>query len=319
MEFINVMSGMGVYADGIHDDTKALQMCLDKLKNGGTIYFPDGVYLISSSLIFYSNQHLNFSDNAVLLRSDKSEPITKYMLASYSDPVVAGYNGTHDVVISGGIFNGNSALTEKLTILNTVHCKNINVKNCKFINCSMWHCIEFNSTKKSIISGCIFDGYSYTAIRENLTSELVQVDAAQVGLYGPVYDYSGNLIDFLPDGTPCCDINIESCLFKCNGFTAIGHHGDHPHKNIEIINNTFEGTSGIGQKSRGYIVMQPRVSSVTVYGNKFISGAKVGDQNIGIDIKNSDKAACVASGNQFKGYFSEYFIGGITQKDNIFE
>ncbi len=86
MKFINVKQNKDVFGDGIYDDTKALQACIDELKDGGTIYFPDGTYLISGALIFYSYQHLKFSDNAVILRSDKSESLTKYLLASYSEP-----------------------------------------------------------------------------------------------------------------------------------------------------------------------------------------------------------------------------------------
>lgn len=55
MEFINVLDNRGVYGDGIHDDTKALQNCIDTLKSGGTIYFPDGVYLLSATLRVTSN------------------------------------------------------------------------------------------------------------------------------------------------------------------------------------------------------------------------------------------------------------------------
>ena len=56
MKFINVLQNKNVYADGIHDDTKVLQACIDEVKDGGTVYFPDGTYLISAALIFYSNQ-----------------------------------------------------------------------------------------------------------------------------------------------------------------------------------------------------------------------------------------------------------------------
>ena len=44
MNFIKVTDNKNVFADGIHDDTKALQNCIDKVKNGGTVYFPDGTY-----------------------------------------------------------------------------------------------------------------------------------------------------------------------------------------------------------------------------------------------------------------------------------
>ena len=110
MNFIKVTDNENVFADGVHDDTKALQECIDKVKDGGTIYFPDGTYLISSTLIFYSNQTFRLSDNAVILRSKESNPVTRYLLAAYSEPQWSGYEGTHDVVISGGIFDGNADL-----------------------------------------------------------------------------------------------------------------------------------------------------------------------------------------------------------------
>ena len=134
MNFVNVMQNGCVFADGIHDDTKALQDCIDTVKEGGTVYFPDGTYLISAALIFYSNQVFKLSDKAVILRSDKSEPLTRYLFASYSEPEWGEYTGTHDVVISGGVFDGNANLTEKTTLVNTVHCKNITIEGCRFVH-----------------------------------------------------------------------------------------------------------------------------------------------------------------------------------------
>lgn len=318
MNFLNIGQEKSIFADGLHDDTKAIQSCLDKMKDGGTIYFPDGTYLISAALIFYSGQWLKFSDKAVLLRSSQSENITKYMLASYSEPDVGGYDGTHDVVISGGIFDGNASITEKLTILNTVHCDNIVIKNCRFVNGSFWHYIELNATKDALILDCTFDGTTYTAMRDNLTSELVQVDASEYGLYGPVYNCDGTLIDFCNDRTPCTDIKIASCIFKCDGFSAIGHHGNFEHTDIKIHNNVFTGASGKGDKSRGYITFMEKARGIDVSDNAFISPAKENDANIGILIQNPDKSSLTAENNTFIGFFSEYFVGGITQENNTF-
>lgn len=318
MKFFDIGQCKEIYADGLHDDTKAIQMCLDKMKDGGTVYFPDGTYLISAALIFYSNQTLKFSDKAVLLRSDKSEVITKYMLASYSEPETGGYDGTHDVSISGGIFDGNAALDEKLTIMNTVHCSNIVIKNCRFINGCLWHYIELNSTKNALIADCIFDGTTYTAMRDNLTSELVQIDAPRVGTYGPVFNCDGNLIDFCPDKTPCTDIKIESCIFKCGGFPAIGHHGNDAHYDIKIIDNVFTGLSGNSEKSRGFISFIEKTHEVEISDNAFVSFADE-QKSFGIRTLNQDEASCVAKGNTFIGKYDEYFTGGITAEDNIFE
>ncbi|MGN1479433.1 MAG: glycosyl hydrolase family 28-related protein, partial [Acutalibacteraceae bacterium] len=183
MKFFDIGQDKNIYADGKHDDTKAIQACIDKMKDGGTIFFPDGEYLISAALIFYSNQWLKFSDNAVMIRSKDSSPLTKYMLACYSEDNRGGYGGTHDAMISGGVFDGNAELDENLTIINTVHARNIVIKNCRFRHCANWHCIEINSTDTAQVVDCVFEGGTYTSIREDLTSELLQIDAANHGAY----------------------------------------------------------------------------------------------------------------------------------------
>ena len=38
--FIKVTDNKKVFADGLHDDTKALQEYIDSVKEGGTVYFP---------------------------------------------------------------------------------------------------------------------------------------------------------------------------------------------------------------------------------------------------------------------------------------
>lgn len=305
MDFIDVKSNKKVYADGVHDDTKALQACIDEVRNGGTVYFPDGTYLISATLIFYSNQHLKFSDKAVLLRSDKSEPVTRYLLASYSEPSWGGYSGTHDVVISGGVFDGNENLTEKSTLLNTVHCKNIIIENCRFVHCSQWHFIEINSTENAVVKNCVFDGPTYTSISEILYNEQIQLDLARDGSYGPVYNCDGDLIDFCKDDTVCRNIVIESNIFKCGGFPAIGHHGDCGHYGIEIKDNIFDGPSGRFSKSRGYIIFRPQVYDIRVANNVFTSSENGDNPNIGIITENPDKNVLTAEDNIFIGSFTE--------------
>ena len=270
MKFINVKQNNEVFGDGIHDDTKALQACIDKLKNGGTVYFPDGTYLISGALIFYSYQHLKFSDNAIILRSDKSEPLTRYLLASYSEPEWGEYTGTHDVIISGGIFDGNENLDERITLVNTVHCSNITIENCRFRHCAHWHCIEINGTENTTIQNCFFDGPSYTFKTDNLFNEQIQLDMSRDGSYGPVYNCDGTLIDFKSDDTVCRNIVIRNNIFKCDGFPGVGHHGDIDHHNILIENNIFDGPSGRIGKSRGYIFFRPMVYDLKVKNNAFI-------------------------------------------------
>lgn len=310
MNFVNVMQNKNVYADGIHDDTKALQACIDEIKDGGTVYFPDGTYLISAALIFYSNQTLKFSDKATVLRSDKSEPLTKYLLASYSEPEWRGYDGTHDVVISGGIFDGNKNLTEKSTLINTVHCKNVVIENCRFVHCSQWHMIEINSTENAVVRNCVFDGPTYTSVNDGLFNEEIQIDLAREGSYGPVYNCDGTLIDFMRDDTVCRNIQIHDNIFKCDGFPGVGHHGDSEHYNIEIYDNIFDGPSGRMEKSRGYIIFRPSVHDINIHDNVFLAPEESDSPNIGIIVENPDETILTAEDNLFSGYFTEQIKRG---------
>ena len=305
MNFVNVKQNKYVFADGVHDDTKALQDCIDMVKDGGIVYFPDGTYLVSNALIFYSNQHLKFSDKATILRSDKSKPLTRYLLASYSEPDWTGYNGTHDVVISGGIFDGNENLTEHSTLVNTVHCRNITIENCHFLHCSQWHFIEINSTENAVVKNCYFDGTTYTVVNDALKNELLQLDWAGENSYGPVFNCDGKHIEHCLDNTTCRNIVIKSNIFKCDGFPAIGHHGDCEHNNIEISDNIFDGPSGRCSTSRGYIIFRPKVHHVVIKDNVFIAPEKSDSPNLGIILENSDKTTLNAERNLFIGNINE--------------
>ena len=310
MNFVKVTDNKNVFADGIHDDTKALQECIDSVKDGGTVYFPDGTYLVSSSLIFYSNQIFRLSDNAVILRSGKSEPVTRYLLASYSEPCWSGYEGTHDVIITGGIFDGNADVTEKSTLVNTVHCRNIRIEGCRFRHCSTWHMIEINSTENAVVENCVFDGHTYTSVPENLLNEEIQLDLARDGSYGPVYNCDGTLIDFCKDDTVCRSITIKNNLFKCAGFPAIGHHGDCAHRNIVIENNIFDGVSGLNGNSRGYIIFRSSVSDVEIKNNFFVSPEENDMLNYGIIFENPDGDKLITQCNKFVGKLDKEVIIG---------
>ncbi len=303
MNFIKVTDNKRVFADGIHDDTKALQECIDSVREGGTVYFPDGTYLVSAALIFYSNQIFRLSDKAVILRSDRSEVLTRYLLASYSEPGQSGYEGTHDVIISGGIFDGNKNLKEHSTLVNTVHCRNIRIAGCRFRNCAYWHMIEINSTENAVIEDCIFDGASYTAVPEALRNEMIQLDLSREGSYGPVYNCDGELIDFCRDDTVCRNIKIRNNLFKCAGFPAIGHHDDCGHYNILIENNIFDGFSGINGRSRGCVIFRPQVGYTEIRNNAFLLSQTKGSPNYGIIFENPDEGSLVTQENLFVGDF----------------
>ena len=247
---IDVKKNFGAKGDGVTDDTAAIQSALNFFHSiGGTIVIPDGVYIVSKCLVFYSNQKIQLSDGAVLKRSS-SAPSLRYLLASYtsSNQSDGGYNGVHDAVISGGTMDGNAEINQKITILNLCHTKNVTVENVHFIHGCFWHCIEVNSSLDATVKNCVFDGSSYTALRtDSVLNELLQIDGAEKGLYGPVYYHDGTEMTFVSDKTPCRNVNILNNKFICNTFSAIGDHVDFPHDGIIIRGNEFSGNPGRGR------------------------------------------------------------------------
>jgi len=301
----------GAKGDGKTDDTKAIQKALNACrKTGGIIRFPDGEYLISACLILYSKQTLSFSEKAVLKRNSD----VKYMIAVHTLPFVGKYNGTHDVVIRGGTFDGNEEIAMKVTMINTCHAKNVLIENCSFKNGREWHFIELNSTQNAVVRNCRFDATNYI-IRDTGRSELIQIDVPKVGLYGPVLRH-GVEMPFFPDRTPCENVKIQHCFFLCAGTPALGQHSDYPHHDIRFFDNEVVGTSSTVKASRGYLVFMEKTYDVEVCGNRFTSTVET--ENTGVRVA-LEKTVCHLHDNTFVGHFEPLFVGGVTAEKNDFE
>ncbi|GEM_PF-6378430 len=267
----DVKENFGAKGDGKTDDTVAIQSALFCLRNGGTINFPKGEYLISDCLIFFSNQTLKFEKGAVI----KRKPLGSYcgefselnlMLASYTNPNTAGFNGIHNVVIDGATFDGNADIKENshISILNFTHGSNIVISNCSFINGSEAHYVECNSSRNVKFENCFFDGDSYTAIRTDVDyNELVQIDYAQKNLYGPVYLSDKSEMLFKRDEIPCENIEFSKCRFTCNNAAAIGNHKDAKHNAIFIHDCEFIGNPKIND----YVHFTTSVTNIRIENN----------------------------------------------------
>ncbi len=259
---LDVKRDFNAMGDAAADDTSALQNALDYIKNGGELFFPSGIYKTMACLIFYSNQSLYFEKGASLLRFDEDTP-QRYILANHTDPDDGGYTACENVLIDGATFDGNSEIEICTTLLNTCHAKDIVIKNCTFKNGCLWHYIEINSSKNVVIDNCVFEN-SYSSTAEN--GEQIQLDFAKTGSYGPIVNKAGKLIDFKPDETVCCDIEIKNCKFYGYGYApAIGNHTNAPHHRIKIHNNEFIGSFG----SRGAISFVDLTTDIEVFDNKF--------------------------------------------------
>jgi len=243
--FINVQD-FGAKGDGISDDTRALQSAIDysRDKGGGTLYFPNGTYLlktllfdadnrgVASSLHVYSGQTLLFEKGAVLKRGN---PDITHMVFTHNDTDATGYEGCRDIQFIGCTFDANASFETSNTSLNLTHGHNIHIIGCSFYGCrSTWHALEINSSRDVSVRNCDF--------YNNRNSEDIQLDAALK---------SGNLGQ--NDKTVCQDIHIRNCRFTCKGNPAIGNHSDAPHHDIHIIGCTYQGDPG----NRGFISFVP--------------------------------------------------------------
>ena len=100
---------MKLYGDGIHDDTVAIQVMLDKC---GLVEIPDGRYLITKPLIIHSNTHLKLSAQATLRLADRANCSLLDNDGLYSDETDV------NVTIEGGIWDGNHMMQERQKIPN---------------------------------------------------------------------------------------------------------------------------------------------------------------------------------------------------------
>lgn len=242
----------GAVADGITDDASAIQSVLDALKNtGGIIYFPVGTYLVTSPILFYSNQTLWFENGAVLLQGADIDSL----LRSYCQTSYTGYDGVHDCLIYGAVFDGGAFETNN-TLAAVGHTKNVIFENCTFKNAyGTYHNLEINSSYNCKVINCDFEG----SRKNGANAELIQIDGA---LSAIVYPWSG----FNVDQTVSKYIDIEGCIFHDDTISpAIGNHADAAHEYISIHGCIFDGFTG----ARGAIDFTASLKNVDIYDNTF--------------------------------------------------
>ena len=242
----------GAKGDGETDDSSAIQSCLNAFStSGGTIFFPTGTYLLKSAILFYSNQTLYFDKNAVLLQGAS----INNLLRTYSESSWGGYNGVHDCVIYGGIFDGGSYTTNN-TLVGTSHAKNIVFENCTFRNAyGTWHDLEINSSYNVKVINCDFEGSRKTGAN----GEMLQIDGAGDSSYYPWENVN-------IDGTVSKYIDIDSCIFhNSTVVTGIGNHSNMAHEFTRVHNCIFDGLTS----SRGAINFVSNMTQIDIYDNTF--------------------------------------------------
>lgn len=238
-----------------------------KYKN---ITFKAGTYNITKMMTVYSGTTVTCEPGVLFKRLCKYQ-----MLEMAASEDVTEYNGTHDVIWTGGIFKADTMAEDAIVIV-LYHCKNITLQGIIVDGCRGYHSIECNSSANVLIKDCIFK--NQTAIPGADYREAIQIDFAyQLG-----YPYRGSVNAQANDGTHCRDITIKNCAFE-NVPNGIGTHTvcdkEKYHENINIMRCTFKCVSNaiqllsmknvaISECDTGHIEVQKRNKGYNLQGDK---------------------------------------------------
>lgn len=287
------MNQMIILSPGPGDMTDEIQDAIDRAHEScGAVFFAPGVYEIGHSkyktddyctmhaLRVYSDMILTGA-NAVIRVTD---PGISHTIFTHNDDDATGYDGAHDIRISGFTFDGGASRC--LTQVNVSHARHVVIEDCNFVNGARWHDIEINSSENVTVTRCAF--YPH---KRGLYEEPIQIRSEQIQLDSAIG--AGNLA--VCDGTVCRNILIDNCLFDGGDHPAIGNHSHTAHHNIRISRCTFRTDSDY---PRGYISFNyeaaPDVHLVSVTDCVFYKARG------GVEIKNG-RCDSTVSGCKFFG------------------
>ena len=236
----------GALGDGVADDTNALQTALNKR---GTIYIPNGTYLITNSLAMRSNTHIIMDKGTVIKRNVDARFCILY---SYYTASTTAYNGEHDITIEGGTLDLGIGYSLGGCGLGFQHCQNITIRDITIKHVTAgYHCIDCGGSKNVRIENCIFTDHSTNA----LSAEMVQIDRTAYGSFPIPANYPGEG-SACYDNTGCENVEICGCKFYVNKWSpAIGNHSQIAvHQHIDIHDNFIFGIGSSAQEGyRGAI------------------------------------------------------------------
>lgn len=313
----------GAIGDGIADDTASIQTALDAChaSGGGTVIIPNGIYILSNAVKFYSNQRIIGEPGAVLLQRDGNTGGSWGNLMRNYYNGSGGYDATENVIIEGLTFDGGTQEEAPSTLLAFCHAKNITVRGCTFRSgfsggdVGNGHDIEVNSSKDVKISHCDF----VSNRRKGLQSELVQIDSAGGSSNYPWDADAGSRID---DKTVSASVTVANCYFKgilhedvYSRNVCVGSHCGDTCENIIITGCTMEDVA--------YGVLFGYGRNIFVHGNYILNSTvgfytNVADENlrfIGNILENCGNAYRTSRisghGNMLNGvHFEEHDVSG---------
>lgn len=253
-----VVTELGANGTDDKTDTKVLKRVLayaDDIAEPITVRVPAGTYIIDSTLIIYSDTNLILDNNAVIMRKDGKGG--NHMLQSDVDENVSGYTQCQNVLISGGVWDGNSSGAADSNCIYFGHAQNITIKNTTIKNTSGAHLIELAGVNNAVIDNVSLYGYvmcrqkGYSA--NQAEKEAIQLDYCSSVSAPAMKPY---------DNLNCKNVTITNCYIH-DYMSGIGSHlgYGYPAENITIANNKFSKITDVCISLKNY-------RNVMVTGNK---------------------------------------------------
>lgn len=293
----------GAKADGITDDTDAIQSALDA---SSFVYIPDGVYMINASNNGWGTEttggiYPRSGQRIVLSNNAKLKAITNTN-GFYN---VVNIKEVHDVHIIGGIVEGdNSSHTgtsgDQAYGIGIRAAKNITIENMEIYNC--WsdsitvgynHGVDSSNVK---ILNCVLHDNKRQGI------SIAGCDTALIRGC-EIYNISGKMpqsgIDIEADGdiARANNITIDSCYIHDTASASVIAGGNTP-TNVKIINNNLDGlnissgedvlvdncriSSLYGAADTNVFVCNSNIAKVVIAGSNFLF-SNCNFQNVGAD------------------------------------
>lgn len=248
---------LGVNGTDAKDDADALNKILKYATNVNemiTVVVPDGTYYLGSALKVYTETNIQLSANAVMKRMPSAEG--KSMIVNRTSKNNGGYTAAHDIIISGGVWDGNTTGSDHSNLLYFGHAKNITIRNTTIRNDSGAHLIEFTGVQNALVENVTLTGFVMSknlSASQNAEKEAIQIDHCTGETNAP------GMEPF--DGTACDGVTIRNCNIS-NYMAGIGTHtqGANPSNNVLIENNVFSNIANA-------CINLPNIQNVTIRNN----------------------------------------------------
>lgn len=137
----------GAKGDGTTDDTYAINLAINSLSDGGTIYFPPGVYIVNHGGTNYTSAITVTNKNNITFKLDNAAKI-KHSLTNSSYYRIVEFTNCNSVEVCGGIIEGeadehtNREISSNGNLhnissycLHLTDCHNVYIHDIKTTNC----------------------------------------------------------------------------------------------------------------------------------------------------------------------------------------